>query len=97
MFFRAFDNSGVETRQVRRQMERLAKKKLPHPVKGATTRADLVVVPPSYRLSRSRYKPHQGAKECARRVEQANRKDMGLTRAFRWKTVQVSKPFFDAA
>lgn len=59
MTFPTFDNSAVDTRQVRRQRERLAKKRLP----GSTPRTRTDVPPPElmgYRYSTSAYMPHVG-------------------------------------
>ena len=50
----AFDNSAVNTRQVRRQRERLAKK-------GRNDRSVLDML-----FSTSKYMPHQGKREMAR-------------------------------
>ncbi len=74
MHFEAFDNSAVNTRQVRRQRERLS----------AKGRSD--VAPPSMAFSSSAYKPHNGKREMARRVEQMRLKAADVTRhsAARW-------------
>jgi hypothetical protein len=65
MDFPTFDNSGVNTRQVRRQRARLAKKLLPRST--TQTRTD---TPPArlngYRFSTSKYRPHIGDKQIAR-------------------------------
>ncbi len=63
------DNSAVNTRQVLRHRERLAKKRLP----GSTlrTRADVMdVVGTGRAFSSSKYMPHNGKQEMARRVRQ---------------------------
>ena len=59
----AVDNSTVDTRQARRQIERLAKKRLPG--SSLRTRAD-VVTNRTHAFSASKYVPHVGKKEIAR-------------------------------
>lgn len=63
------DNSGVKTRQVRRQKERLAKKYLPS--SSTMTRADLGV-PQRRVFSSSKYMPHIGKKERGRYAAKAD-------------------------
>lgn len=64
-----FDNSGVNTRQVRRQRERLAKKRLPG--SAMRTRADLMdAVGNGRAISSSKYRPHNGKREMERRRRQ---------------------------
>lgn len=79
-----FDNSAVNTRQVRRQRERLSKKKLPG--SSVRTRAELMDMPRSVAWSSSKYMPHNGKRETARRQHQAALKAADLTRntAARW-------------
>lgn len=72
IYLPTYDNSAVDTRQVRRQSERLA----------AKGRRDLVFdgnVRTRVHVS-SKYMPHNGKRETARRVEQAALKAADLTR-----------------
>ena len=76
-----FDNSAVNTRQVRRHRERLSRKKLPG--SSVRTRADVMDASRSYVFSTSRYMPHNGKREMARRVAQQALIASGNTRASR--------------
>ena len=63
-----FDNSGVNTRQVRRQRERLKAKNERRKAlsdRNRYFRGD-AVKPKGYRLTRSKYMPHIGAKQRAK-------------------------------
>jgi hypothetical protein len=76
MNLETFDNSAVNTRQVRRQRARLA----------AKHRTDTTATGSAW--TSSKYMPHNGKREMARRVEQAAFKAVGLNRklAARWPT-----------
>lgn len=63
-----FDNSGVNTRQVRRQRERLEAKNERRKAlndRNRYFRGD-AIRPMGYRLTRSKYMPHIGAKQRAK-------------------------------
>ncbi len=62
MFMPAFDNSDVNTRQVRRQRARLAAKGRSEPRFDGNVRVAV--------FGSSRYRPHNGKREMARRVRQ---------------------------
>lgn len=81
MTLKDIDNSGVQTRQVRRQLERLAKKRLPG--SSLRTRADLMGTA-TIAFSSSKYMPHQGKREMARRLHRAAAIAAGDTRVGRY-------------